>query len=98
MSQVRIAPAAQSEIEALADAIAADNPAAAERVRDAIFAAVRRLGERPGIGHRREDLTTRPLRFWNVMGRYTTVYQHHKDVVDILRVFGPGRDIRKRLR
>ena len=98
MSQVRIAPAAQAEIEEIADFIAADNPSAADRIRDSIFAAIRRIGERPGIGHRREDLTNRPLRFWNVMGRYTIVYQHHKETVDILRVFGPGRDIRKRLR
>ena len=98
MSLPRIAPTAQLEIEEIVDFIALENPDAAVRVRDAIFQAIRRIGERPLLGHTRPDLTSRPLRFWNAMRRYTIIYQIDGQQVAVLRVFGPGRDIKRRLR
>jgi plasmid stabilization system protein ParE len=97
MTDVTIAPIAQAEIEEIVDFIAVDSGAAAERVGAAISQAIARIGEWPGIGHSREDLTSRPLRFWNVMGRYTIVYEGDQRAVRILRVFGPGRDITQHL-
>ncbi len=97
MTRVVIAPAAQEEIEEIVEFIALDNPAAAERVGGAIREAIARSGEWPQIGHTREDLTTKPVRFWNVMGRYMIAYALDERVVRILRVFGPGQDIARRL-
>jgi plasmid stabilization system protein ParE len=97
MSLVTISPVALDEIDEIAEFIARDSVTAAEKVRDAIFEAVTRIGDWPGIGHLREDLTRRPLRFWNVMGRYTVVYEGNEKAVRILRVLGPGRDIAKHL-
>jgi plasmid stabilization system protein ParE len=97
MTRVEIAPAAQDELEEIIAFIAADSPAAAERVRVAIRDAIARLGEWPGLGHAREDLTARPLRFWSVMGRYTIVYATEEERVRIVRLFGPGQDIAHRL-
>src|SRR3989442_6830157 len=45
------------------DHLADESDPAAVRVGDAIYDAVGKLAERPGIGHTREDLTDRPLRF-----------------------------------
>jgi hypothetical protein len=44
------------------------------------------------MGHWRQDLTDRPPRFWAVMGRYTIVYRDDRPI-EIIRIFGPGRDI-----
>jgi plasmid stabilization system protein ParE len=97
MRRVELAPAAQDEIEDIVEFIAVDSPTAANRVRVAIGEAIVRIGEWPSIGHTREDLTTRPVRFWNVMGRYTLVYESDDTSVRVLRVFGPGQDIARRL-
>jgi toxin ParE1/3/4 len=43
--------------------IAQDNPDAADRVISEIFTAIRNLVPFPNQGHRRPDLTGRPLRF-----------------------------------
>ena len=98
MSLPTITLTALLKIEEIADFIAAENPDAAVRVRDAIFQAIRRIGERPLLGHTRPDLTSRPLRFWNAMRRYTIVYRVDGQQVAIPRVFSPGRDFRRRLR
>jgi plasmid stabilization system protein ParE len=53
--------------------LADESESAAVRVRDAMYDAVGKLAERPGIGHTREDLTDRPLKFWTVYS-YLLVY------------------------
>ena len=43
--------------------VAEDNPPVATRFREDILEAIRRLAAFPHQGHKRPDLTTRPLRF-----------------------------------
>jgi len=50
------------------------------------------------MGHRREDLTDRPLRFFTVMGRYTLIYRGEESPIEFIHVVGPGRDIASLLR
>jgi toxin ParE1/3/4 len=38
----------------------------AVRIFDQILEAMEKLAEMPGMGHRREDITDRPVRFWSV--------------------------------
>jgi plasmid stabilization system protein ParE len=90
-------PQARRDFYGILDYLAERSPSGAERVRVAIMRAIRRLAERPGMGHSREDLTDRPLRFWSVIGRYTIVYRDDQPI-EILRIFGPGRDIESALR
>ncbi len=59
-------PAAAQDIVEIWEYIANDNPEAAGRVRAEILAAIRRLAPFPHQGHRRSDLTSRPLRWWRV--------------------------------
>jgi plasmid stabilization system protein ParE len=92
MSQYQLSPQARRDLYGVLDYLAEDSARASERVRLAILRAMRRLSERPGMGHWRQDLTSRPLRFWTVMGRYTIVYRDDPPI-DIVRIFGPGRDI-----
>jgi len=59
-------PEAAQDITDIWQFIAEDNPLAAGRVREEIRDAVRRLVPFPHRGHRRPDLTSRPLRFQTV--------------------------------
>jgi len=62
----RLHPEAAQDITDIWQFIAQDNPLAARRVREEIRDAVRRLVLFPRQGHRRPDLTSRPLRFQTV--------------------------------
>ncbi len=59
-------PGAASDITGIWEFIAEGNPDAAERVREDILDAIRRLVPFPHQGHQRTDLTSRPLRFGTV--------------------------------
>jgi len=59
-------PLAAQDITEIWEYIAADNPQAAGRVREEIQDAIRALLPFPARGHRRPDLTSRPLRFITV--------------------------------
>jgi plasmid stabilization system protein ParE len=56
-------PLAARDITDIWTYIAEDSPQAARRVREEILAAIRALTPFPDIGHKRPDLTSRPLRF-----------------------------------
>ncbi len=56
-------PLAAQDITEIWEYIAEDNPLAARRVREQIHGAIRALVPFPHQGHRRPDLTSRPLRF-----------------------------------
>ncbi len=92
MSRYQLSSQARRDLYGILDFIAEDNLRASERVRAAIMRATARLAVRPGIGHWRPDLTDRPLRFWSVKGRYTIVYRDDRPI-EVVRIFGPGRDI-----
>ena len=82
----------------MVDYIAASDPDAADRARDGIFNGCEQLARRPGLGHRRPDLTKLPLRFRTVLRRYLIAYRGDAPLIEIVRVFGPGRDVAKLLR
>jgi plasmid stabilization system protein ParE len=56
-------PLAAQDITDIWEFIAEDSPLAARRVREEILSTLRRLIRFPHQGHRRPDLTSRPLRF-----------------------------------
>jgi len=98
VSDYSFSPRARRDLYEIFDYLSERSPRGAERVRQTVLRAVQRLAEQPGLGHRREDLTARPLKFWSVMGRYTIVYRGDARAIEIVRVFGPGRDIESALR
>ena len=59
-------PEARTDLNEIWEYIRADNLDAADRVVGEILAAIRSLAPFPYQGHRRTDLTSRPLRFINV--------------------------------
>jgi len=56
-------PLAAQDIAEIWEYIAEDSPLAARRVREEIHSAIRALIPFPNQGHKRPDLTSRPLRF-----------------------------------
>ena len=56
-------PGALTDLTEIWEYIAADNPDAADRVLEEIREAIRALLPFPQSGHRRPDLTSRPIRF-----------------------------------
>ena len=73
MSGFRLAPEAAEDIAGIWRYLARESVPAARRVRVALLDACRQLAEHPGMGHTREDLTEKPVRFWPVFS-YLIVY------------------------
>jgi len=67
-------------------------PGTARRVIRDIRSALDVLAKQPGVGHAREDLTTRPLKFWPVYS-YLIVYHPASSPIQIMRVLHGKRDI-----
>jgi plasmid stabilization system protein ParE len=59
-------PQAYADLDEIWEFIAEDSLDAADRVREEIYQAIRALVPFPHQGHRRTDLTSRPLRFRRV--------------------------------
>ncbi|MGA2596620.1 MAG: type II toxin-antitoxin system RelE/ParE family toxin [Bryobacteraceae bacterium] len=65
---------------------------AADRWIGKLFDAFEALGQTPGMGHRREDLTRYPVLFWPV-GAYLIVYRAERRPIEIVAVTQGSRDI-----
>jgi plasmid stabilization system protein ParE len=83
---------AETQLLEILDYLADESESAAVRVRDAMYDAVGKLAETPGIGHAREDLTARPLKFWRVYS-YLVVYDPASRPVTIVAVLHAARDV-----
>ena len=77
---------------AISTYIAADNLTAADRWIGKLFDAFEALGQTPGMGHRREDLTHYPVLFWPV-GAYLIIYRADRRPIEIVAVTQGSRDI-----
>jgi antitoxin ParD1/3/4/toxin ParE1/3/4 len=66
MKEYELHPGAYADLDEIAEYIGEDSADAAKRVADQIFRAIAALVPFPHRGHRRSDLTSRPLRFWRV--------------------------------
>ena len=53
---------------------------------------LKRLGKTPGMGHRREDLTSYSVLFWPV-GAYLVIYRAEPRPIEIVAVTQGSRDI-----
>lgn len=84
--------AAERDLDSIWEYIANDNPEAADRWILKLLNAFETLASNPGIGHRREDLTSLPILFWPV-GAYLVLYRSRSDIVEIVAVTQGARDI-----
>ncbi len=92
MSNYVLSVDADLDLEDIWKYIAADSIDAAERWIEKLFDAFEALGRTPGMGHRREDLTSYPVLFWPV-GAYLIIYRAGPRPIEIVAVTQGSRDI-----
>src|SRR5262249_37645627 len=86
-------PSARDDLDEIWDYIAADNPDAADRVITEILDAIRAVVPFPQSGHRRPDLTARPLRFL-IVREYLIVYAPDEKPLWVIAVMHGHRNPR----
>lgn len=87
-----LSPIAEQDIDDIITYLAQENPDVARNFLDSLFAAMDNLTQFPDIGHVREDLTNRPVKFWTFKWHYLIVYKPTSPV-EIIRVLSGFRDI-----
>ena len=92
-----LTPETLAHVDEIGAYIAQHGVDAALKVYDALEEAFELLAERPGIGHVREDLTDRPLKFWSVYS-YLVVYDPESRPLTIVAVLHGARDVEQLLK
>ncbi len=94
MSRYQVFSTAKKDLREIIHYIGEGRPQAATNLLRRLTTAFERLGNQPGIGHSRRDLSDQSdLRFWRV-DRYLIVYRiHPTKAVRIIRVLHGSRDI-----
>jgi plasmid stabilization system protein ParE len=93
----QLTEAAQRHIDEIGAFIAEDSIDAALKVLDALEESFELLAENPAIGHTREDLTARPVKFWSVYS-YLVVYDPTSAPLAVLAILHAARDVEKLLK
>jgi len=88
----RLTETAQRHVDRIGVFIAEDSIEAALKVYGALEEAFKLLAENPGVGHTREDLTDRPLKFWSVFS-YLVVYDPASAPLTVVAVLHGARDV-----
>ncbi len=83
---------AQLDLQEIWRYIALDNSIAADRVEIELYAEFERLAHNSNIGHKREDITKKPVRFWSLYS-YQIIYDLTEESVRILRILSGYRDL-----
>ncbi len=91
MKRFKLSPEAAADVREIWEYIALDSIRAARRVRLQLFDACQTIASNPRIGHKREDLTPKPVLFWPV-GSYLIVYRA-QPAIEIVRVLHAARDV-----
>ena len=92
MSVYVLSSDADRDLDDIWEYIAQDSVDAAERWIAKLFDAFEALGETPGMGHKREDLTRYAVLFWPV-GSYLIIYRAQRLPVEIVAITRGSRDI-----
>lgn len=82
---------AEIDLGAILDYIAEDSLPSAIKVQERFLEIFRMLSNNPEAGHFREDLTSRPVRFFPVYS-YMVVYLTDTNPVEIVRILGVAQD------
>jgi plasmid stabilization system protein ParE len=94
MSGYAFHPEAFADLDEIWAYIAHDNIDAADDLLGDMHAALRTLAASPHIGHRRPDLTARPLRFHVVRDAYVIAYAPDEDPLWVVAVLHGRRNPR----
>jgi toxin ParE1/3/4 len=95
--KLRITRTAVRDVAEIWHYIALDSTDAADRVRNDLEAAMRKLAEMPGMGHQRTDVKNPAYRFWRVYA-YLIAYRLEGQTLYISRVIHGARNLRRLFR
>jgi plasmid stabilization system protein ParE len=87
-----LSPEAEHDIDEIITYIAQENPTAAHTFLDSVYETMEKLSDNPHLGHLREDLTDRPVKFWSFKWHYLIIYKPTPPI-EIVRVLSGYRDI-----
>lgn len=88
---------AEKDLEEIWDYVAERDVDDADRLREEIKSAIRKLAVMPGIGHYRADVPSKRYRFWKVK-KYILAYRYTRRVLTVARVVYGARDFRRLFR
>ena len=83
---------AEQDIDEIVSYISQASPTAALKLLDSLYESMEKLALNPLLGHKREDLTDQPVKFWTFKWHYLIIYKDCKPV-EIVRVLSGYRDI-----
>jgi addiction module RelE/StbE family toxin len=89
-------PKAAADFQQIWSYISKNNLEAADRLVSEIRDECRRLLKNPRLGHKRTDLTARPVRFWPVRRFYLIIYEVQKAQILVVRILHGSQDIASR--
>ena len=92
MNTYFLSPISEQDIEDIISYLAIENPATASKLLDSLYEAMNMLASNPLLGHKREDLTDKPVRFWTFKWHYLIIYKDCSPI-EIVRVLSGYRDI-----
>ena len=87
-----LSPEAENDIDEIITYIAQENPKVAHTFLDTLYDAMEKLSENPHLGHIREDLTNKYVKFWPFRWHYLIIY-NPVSPIEIIRVLSGYRDI-----
>src|ERR1700733_10978276 len=83
---------AERDIDEIVTYIAEENSTAAHKFLDTLYDAMEKISDNPHLGHLREDLTDKPVKFWTFKWHYLIIYKPVSPI-EIVRVLSGFRDI-----
>jgi plasmid stabilization system protein ParE len=95
VKKFELAKRALSDLQSIWDFVSEDSFDVADRLLEEFYRAFGQLAEMPGIGHKREDLTARPVLFWRLHS-YLIVYKD-SEPLRVVRIIHGKRDVKKLL-
>lgn len=90
--QYYLSSVAEQDIDELITYLAQKNSVAAYGLLDALYSAMDQLAENPHLGHLRQDLTDKEVRFWTFKYHYLIIYKAISPI-EIVRVLSGYRNI-----
>lgn len=98
MKQFVFTRSAEADLFGIWAYIAENYPEAAEKIEGEILACCRKLASHRELGHKRADLTSRPVLFYTVRATYLIVFDPDSEPLEILRILHGARDTASELR
>ncbi len=95
--EYKLSSEAELDLHEIWRTIASDNLRLANRIEDELFELFSKLGGMPDIGHKRNDLTLRPVLFFPLYS-FLVVYRPDTKPIRIIAVLRGRRDLKKILR